>query len=202
MSRSAKACCCAVATVACVAPVRTSMSVLIAIVNASNACWVFMNLISLLAYACAVPTLLLHPNKTQVGPRIILLFLGEGGRWKVSAMHEPFLDFGDLLHGGRNTLQYLSRYCLDYEASGTYYMYSQRGSVSARAFVTSKHCLGIFQPHGNGTYYVVQFQAVETTRSDTCLQPTIGTAKTAAAVSSNEQRPLLQSLTAACRPDF
>ena len=103
-----------------------------------------------------------------------------------------------------NTLQYLSRDCLIMKLQEPTICYSQRGSVSARAFVTSKHlqCLGIFQPHGNGTYYVVQFQAVETTRSDTCLQPTIGTVKTAAAVSSNDQRPLLQSLIAACRPDF
>jgi len=65
---------CAEATVACVTPVRTSMSGLIAIVNILNACWV----VSLLACACAAPTLLVHPNKPQFGPNIILIFLGEG----------------------------------------------------------------------------------------------------------------------------
>jgi len=51
------------------------MSGLIAIVNILNACWV----ISLLACACAAPMLLVHPNKPQFGPDI-LIFLGEGDR--------------------------------------------------------------------------------------------------------------------------
>jgi len=53
---------CAEATVACVTPVRTSMSGLIAIVNILNACWV----VSLLACACAAPTLLVHPKAKEV----------------------------------------------------------------------------------------------------------------------------------------
>jgi len=66
-------------------------------------------------------------------------------------MHEPFLDFVDLLHGGRTTLQYLNcyrQYCLDYNElkKSTTCTVSMAVSVHVLALQASIHLrIGIFQ---------------------------------------------------------